>query len=380
MIPYSLSIPTKIYFGRNILQEALAAEKKSFPDKVLIVTTGRSLIRLGHLDRLKILLKTVCEVENIYVFDKISANPLVSEVEEGISLGKQENVSVVIGFGGGSALDAAKAVAAGIGMEVSCRQLFDGKVVPSEATLPIIAIPTTAGTGSELSKAAILSDSQEKIKKGIRGGSLFPKIAIVDSFFTETIPHNITMQTGFDALAHAIESFLSKASSPYTRMLSEKAIEIVGENLPRLVLDGNNQEARKRMSFASMIMGINLGNASTCLPHRLQYPIGAHTNTSHGSGLAALYPAWLYYESDVSLDGLKHIMNLLGFKQVDSKDSIVRMFVSFLKRLDLPVSLKEIGIQKQQLDIFVEGVTGNIQNDPVGTQDEIIKKIYYKAF
>ncbi len=347
---------------------------------MLIVTTGRSLIRLGHLERLKNLLKTVCEVENIYVFDKISANPLVNEVEEGIALGKLENVSAVIGFGGGSALDAAKAVAAGIGMQVSCRQLFDGKIVPTEATLPIIAIPTTAGTGSELSKAAILSDNQEKIKKGIRGGNLFPKIAIVDSVFTETIPHNITMQTGFDVLAHAMESFLSKASSPYTRMLSEKAIKLVGENLPRLAIDGCNQDAREKMSFASMIMGINLGNASTCLPHRLQYPVGAYTNTSHGSGLAALYPAWLYYESDVSLNSLKHIMNLLGFNQVDNKDRIVMTFVSFLKNLDLPVALKEIGVQKQQIDVFIDGVTGNIKNDPVGTQDEIIKKIYYKAF
>jgi len=155
--------------------------------------------------------------------------------------------------------------------------------------LPLVAIPTTAGTGSELSKAAIITDESRKIKKGIRGAALYPKVAIVDSVFTESVPYNITMETGFDVLAHGLESYISKSASPYTEMQSEQALRIVGTYLPALAENLQDREAREKMSFASMIMGINLGHASTCLPHRMQYHLGAHTDTSHGAGLEALF-------------------------------------------------------------------------------------------
>ena len=380
MVPYTLNMPTKVYFGREILKESLEKERSYFSGNLLIVTTGRSLIKFGHLDKICALLRSLPAVNEVFVFDEISSNPLVEKIDECISFGIKNNVSVVVGFGGGSALDAAKAVAAGIGMKVSCRELFDNDVEPSEKTLPIVAVPTTAGTGSELSKAAILSDDKNKIKKGLRGRYLFPSLAIVDSLFTETVPFSVTMETGFDALTHAIESYISKAASPYTKMLSETAIKIIGKNLPLLAENLNNSDARAQMSYASMIMGINLGNASTCLPHRMQYPLGAYTNTSHGAGLAAIYSAWLYYEADVSLEKLIYIMSLLGYPDCTNRDDVVSAFSSFTANFKLPSSLKELGVQKLQLDIFCNEITGNIKNDPVAVSDNVIQKIYNKAF
>ena len=267
---YQVAIPTKIYFGRNIWEEALKVQEAILQGNVMIVTTGRSLYRLGYVEELRKCLQNCSCIKNIVIFDTISANPKLSEVRKGILLGKQERTDVIVGFGGGSAMDAAKAIAAGVKSEVRIEDLFYQGGEPGADTLPVIAIPTTAGTGSELSKAAIITDDVRKIKSGIRGRALYPFAAIVDSYFTESVPFQVTMETGFDVLAHAAESYISRSASPYTKMQSETAIQIVGKYLPRLAENLKDEKAREKMSFASMIMGINLGNASTCLPHRLQ--------------------------------------------------------------------------------------------------------------
>ncbi|MCM1230992.1 MAG: iron-containing alcohol dehydrogenase [Ruminococcus flavefaciens] len=379
MKAYRLSIPTDIYFGRNILKDVISKQQNLIKGKVFIVTTGRSLIRLGHLEILEELLQELPYVEHVIVFDEISANPRLAEVKAGILFGKQEKVNIVVGFGGGSALDAAKAISVGIGHDDSIEDFFYNRKEPTNKTLPVVAIPTTAGTGSELSKAAILTDEERKVKGGIRGAALYPKLAIVDSQLTETVPIRITMETGFDVLAHAIESYISKAATPYTEMQSEHAIRIVGQYLPRLMIDLQDVKAREKMSFASMIMGINLGNASTCLPHRLQYPIGAHTDTSHGRGLAALYPTWMGYEYQYSDSKVKKVMELLTGMECKNSEDVVRSMSKFIANLGLNVSLREIGITDSMITRITKEVTGNLQNDPVSQDKNIIEKIYHTA-
>lgn len=380
MKAYQLNIPTEVYFGRNILKEVISKQQELIRGTVFIATTGRSLIRLGYLEMLKALLEGLPYVERVLIFDKISANPKLTEVKEGTAFGKQERADIVIGFGGGSALDAAKAIAVGIGHDDSIEEFFYNRKQPTEKTLPVVAIPTTAGTGSELSKAAILTDAKRKVKGGVRGAVLYPKLAIVDSWLTETVPAKTTMETGFDVLAHAVESYVSKAATPYTEMQSECAIKIVGQYLPRLMINLQDAEAREKMSFASMIMGINLGNASTCLPHRMQYPIGAHTDTSHGQGLAALFPAWLGYEYQYSGDKLKNAMELLTGKNCQNNEDAAALMSKFIDNLGLPASLHEIGIAEALIARMISEVTGNIQNDPVAQEEGIIEKIYRAAF
>ena len=380
MKAYQLNIPTKVYFGRDILKEVISEQQETIKGTVLIVTTGRSLVRLGHLERLKEMISDLPHVRRIIIFDEISANPRLSEVEKGTQLGKQESVDVLIGFGGGSAIDAAKAIAVGIGHDERIGEFFYNHKEPTGRTLPIVAIPTTSGTGSELSKAAIITDDEKKVKGGIRGTALYPQLAIVDSQLTETVPFKITMETGFDVLAHAIESYISKAATPYTEMQSEYAIQIVGKYLPRMARNLEDVEAREKMSFASMIMGINLGNASTCLPHRMQYPIGAHTDTSHGQGLAALFPAWVHYECKYSGDKLKKVMDILTDTDCRNEADMVEVMNRFISDLGLPLSLREIGITESMIEQMADEVTGNIQNDPASQEKEIIKEIYYKAF
>ena len=380
MNPYRITIPTKVYFGRNIWQEAIREQETLLQGNVMIVTTGRSLCRLGYVETLKQELLQCRYVRNVILFDKISANPKLSEIREGILLGRSGKADIMVGFGGGSAMDAAKAIAVGVKSEDDIETYFYQGKVPGEDTLPIIAMPTTAGTGSELSKAAILTDEVQVVKNGIRGERLYPVVAIVDSCFTESVSMRVTMETGFDVVAHAAESYISKASSPYTRMQSETALRIAGECLPRLALCLEDTEAREQMSFASMLMGINLGNASTCLPHRLQYPLGAHTNTSHGAGLAALFTAWVRCEYRHERAKIEKIVELLTGQCVRGEKECAETFKRFIKALGLPISLHEMGIVKQQLSEMADEVSGNIGNDPASKQEGIILQLYEMAW
>ncbi len=379
MNPYQITIPTKVYFGRNIWRQAIGTQETLLQGNVLIVTTGRSLCRMGYVEALKQEMMRCRYVTNVILFDKISANPKLSEVRAGILLGRKEKADIVVGFGGGSAMDAAKAIAVGVKSEDDIEAYFYQGKEPREGTLPIIAMPTTAGTGSELSKAAILTDEVQVVKNGIRGEALYPVAAIVDSCFTESVPMRVTMETGFDVVAHAVESYISKASSPYTRMQSETAVRIAGECLPRLALCLEDTEAREQMSFASMLMGINLGNASTCLPHRLQYPLGAHTDTSHGAGLAALFTAWIQCEYRHEPEKIERMAELLTGQCVRGEEKSVATFQRFIKALGLPVSLSKMGITKQQLFEMANEVSGNIGNDPASQEEGIILQLYEMA-
>lgn len=380
MDSYQIIIPTKVYFGRNIWRKELKKQETLLQGNIMIVTTGRSLQRLGYVNELHKHIQQCAYARKVIVFDNISANPKLSEVQSGILLGQQEEIDVIVGFGGGSAIDAAKAIAAGIREKEGIEALFYQGKEPGADTLPIIAIPTTAGTGSELSKAAIITDEERKVKTGIRGKALYPLAAIVDSCFTESVPFQTTMETGFDVLAHAIESYISKAASPYTRMQSEMAVRIVGEYLPRLAERLSDTEAREKMSFASMIMGINLGNASTCLPHRMQYPIGAHTDTSHGAGLAALFTAWVGCEYPYASEKLEKVTELLTRNRINGCRDCQKEIHQFIKLLRLPTSLQELGVERAELAIMASEVTGNIKNDPTGQEEGIISKIYEAAW
>lgn len=380
MKPYHINIPTNIYFGRDIWEESLKEIEYVLNKNVMIVTTGRSLIKLGYLENLKKTMLKNTLVNDIIVFDKVSANPRLSEAKEGIDLAKKNKSNVIVGFGGGSAMDMAKAIALGAKADDEVEEYFYGNKEVGNEVLPIIAIPTTAGTGSELSRASIITDSEKKVKRGIRGDALYPKAAIVDSIFTESVPFDITMQTGFDVLAHAMESYVSKASSPYTQMQSEYAIKLVGEMLPRLSVNLKDEEARKNMSYASMIMGINLGNASTGLPHRLQYPLGAFTDTSHGLGLAVLYCAWLDYEYKYSQEKVEKMISILIGENIRGKNECINEMQKFISSLKLPVTLKNMEIDRAQLRDMSEAVTGNLFNDPAAQEQDIIIKIYERAW
>lgn len=379
MTNFTLEVPTKIYFGNHIIKEALEKEKKWISGNVMVVTTGRSLFKYGYVSELQSILRQMVSVNEVKIYDRISQNPKLQEVNEAIVLGKERKITCVIGFGGGSAIDAAKAVAVGIGTgEELETYLLYGKE-PSNDVLPIIAIPTTAGTGSELSKAAIISSLKHQIKSGIRGKSLFPKAAIVEPRYTWTVPFDMTMETGFDVLAHAIESYLAVHSNMISEMISEKAIKIAASNLLVLAENLDNNNAREAMSFASMISGVNLANVGTCLPHRMQYAIGALTDTTHAAGLLALYPAWMKWEYIVNEEKIKQIFQWIGEEEPENEEKAKNIFQNFIERIGQTKTLLKLGINESNIEELTESVTGNITNDKLSELDNIINNIFQES-
>ncbi len=377
MKDFNLSIPTRIYYGREIFKDSLYKEKELLNCNVLVVTTGYALDKLGYVKQLTEVLKDI--TKETFVFYDIDANPKVEQVENAVKYGVEHDCKVVIGFGGGSSMDAAKAAAVGIGCKKPLNDFMFNGEVPSELTLPIIAIPTTAGTGSELSRGAILTSIERKIKTGIRGEHICPSVAIVDSYFTEQIPEKITIDTGFDVFAHAIESYVSRKSTAFSEMLSLEAIKTVVCNLPILKTDLHNQEARKNMSYASMIMGINLANVGTALPHRMQYPIGARTDTSHGIGLFALYPVWLKYEYKYNAKKIDVIAKLISEYQGLHSTSSVECITKFLFLLQNKTTLADLGVKDGYISEMISDVSGNITADPASDEVDIIRKIYCES-
>lgn len=375
MKSFELNIRTRVYFGKNITFEALKKERTLLSGNVIIITTGRSLNTLGYVEKLKNDILSLGSSE-VITFENISPNPKLSEIKTAIELGKINKVNVVIGFGGGSAIDAAKAAAAGIGYNGDIEDFLFERNQPEIETLPIIAIPTTAGTGSELSKGAIISSAEHKIKKGIRGDVLLPSVAIVDTEYTYSVPKQVTMETGFDVLAHAVESYVSVKSNRFSEMLSREAIHIVGECLNNLREDLQNKAARDKMCYASMIMGINLANIGTCLPHRMQYPIGAITDTSHAAGLAALYPSWIMYEYDYNKKKINDIFKWLSLGEAgDGTHAKIKM-KKYLEHLGLGYRLQDFGINYDKVKELSEAVSGNIYNDKLSEKKNIINTIF----
>ena len=376
---FNISLKTKIHFGTNIVEKALNDEAQNIIGNGLIVTTGRTLVKKGYVDSLYNILKTNNRVNQVLVYDKVSGNPKISEVEEAISIGRESDVNIVIGFGGGSSIDAAKAVAVGIGAKNPIENYLFNGMIPGKETLPIIAIPTTAGTGSELSKGAIITSGEKKIKTGIRGENIIPKIAIVDAAYTLTVPDKISMETGFDVLAHAIEAYVSQKANMFSEMLSEKAIRIVAEYLPIIHANPNNINAREQLSYASMLMGLNLANVGTCLPHRMQYPIGGVTENSHAEGLVALYPSWIYHQYRVNENKINNILYYMDLPKPGNAKAAKSEFQQFMNNLGLDYNLRRLGISEKDVDMLCDKVTGNIQNDKLADKPDIIKIIYTES-
>ena len=369
MKSYALSMSTRTYFGNKCVEEAIKKEKKTVGSRTLLITTGSALAELGFVDELVSWLDS-----EVFFYDKVTANPDVAEIRNAIKIGKENHVDSVIGFGGGSAIDAAKAAAVGIVSDIDIEEYLIKGLTPPADTLPIIAVPTTAGTGAELSKGAIISSREKRIKSGIRGEKVAPAVAIVDPAYTFKLPLTVTMETGFDVFAHAAESYCAVKADPFSEMLSEKAIKIVGEALPRLAQNLDDHEAREMMSFASHIMGYNVKNIGNCLPHRLQYPIGVVTETSHGAGLIALYPAWIKYESTVNPTRIKQILDWLGCEEGKPEERIRK----WLNKMNIARNITDLG-KAPSAEELAEMVSGNLKSDKLADVDKIIVTLYKES-
>jgi len=363
--------PTQIIFGRGKL-DLLGNIAEQYGNIALVVCGKTSMQKYGYLDRA---IKTLKEAGlETFVFDEVSPNPKSDEINRAINMVRKNSCNLIIGLGGGSSIDAAKAISVGI-CYGSIEDIIGKTLEENPNSLPVISIPTTAGSGAEVTKGTIITDVQRKFKSGIRGKDIFSKAAIVDPELTFSLPKKITAETGFDALTHAIESYVARKANPVTDIYAENAIEIIANNLEKAMENERDFEAREKMSFAALIGGLNIGNASSCLPHRLQQAMGSVLEVSHGIGLASVYPAWLKYAysyAKVKFDKIASIFE---------GESCEKSIIDFMKKIGVYCKLRDLGTKRGHIDKFLERISGNLTNDPIEKiNKELIKRIYIESF
>ncbi len=379
-ISWTSYLPTKILFGLNTLNKI--DEICSNYGKSALIVSGNSPLKTGLLNRCVTLLETAgIHVKNC---NAITSEPTVHQVNEIVSYIRNHKFDMLIALGGGSVIDATKAAAVIAIQGGKAEEYLTENKKLTDKTIPVIAIPTTAGTGAETSKGAIISWPEKELKGGIRGNMIFPKAAIVDPELTLTLSPEFTRITGFDIFTHAVETYLSRKATYVTALFSRQAIKAVTQYLPKILLNPNDLEARANLSFYSMLMGYNLANSSTCLPHRLQYPLGVLTGTPHALGLAALYPAWVkttYQKSSKRFDDIAEWMGGALDTEIENKPSdIYNLLILFMKTVDLLPAIQDLGITENMCDQLAKLVSGNLANDPWWHEEADISVIYREAF
>jgi alcohol dehydrogenase class IV len=322
-------------------------------------------------------------------FDGVIPNPTVDVVSQGAELARKSGAEVVIGLGGGSSMDTAKAIAVEATHPGSCWDyLYFRETQPTEKTLPIIAVPTTSGTGSHVTQVAVVTNTAERNKSALYNSILYPKVAIVDPELMLTMPPEITAATGFDAFTHAFESYINPNGSPYTDLLAAEAIRIIVQTLPEAVQDGQNIEYRIRMAWADTLAGLSIANAGVTLPHGIAMAMsGLYPHIAHGQALASVYPAIVRFSWKYAPEKFAFLGRQLRPEEKDLSDEAAAMMAvealeAFLQAIGLRKSLKELGVPENELDLLAERslVLPDYKSHPYVVNLEEVRKLLEESY
>ena len=380
---FPFRLPAVNYYGRGALTHLPGQIAGSKAKKVFLIS-DRGVAGAGLVDRVKALVEEGGGA--VKAFLDVEAEPGFQNLEEALAALKAWPADTVVGLGGGSPLDVAKAAAAMAGNQGSIRDYVGTGLIPRPG-LPAILIPTTAGTGSEVTPNAIFTDKEEKVKKGVVSPYLLPYAAIVDSTLTPSMPPSVTASTGMDALTHAIESYTSNKATPQTDLYALEAVGLAGRHLRRAVAKGDDEEAREGMALASVFAGISLANAGVGAVHALSYPLGGELGVPHGLSNALLLPYVLEYNVTGHPEKFFTLAkalgeNLEGLSQREGAFRAVKAVKELSADVGIPKTLREIGIKEEQipdLSRAAASITRLMANNPRPMNLDAVRAVYYKA-
>tara|TARA_S200000501_G_scaffold276234_1_gene260096 strand:+ start:6408 stop:7535 length:1128 start_codon:yes stop_codon:yes gene_type:complete len=363
--------PTNIIFGNGSINN-INKLAQGYGKKCLIVTGKNSIQKYGYLDIIKKNLD-----KKIFVYNNISPDVKSDEVNLAIEICKNKKIDFIIALGGGSTIDASKSISLYKSLN-KIDKVIGTNLNSNILSVPVIAIPTTAGTGSEVTKGAIITNSKSYFKSGVRGNQIFPKVAIIDPSLTLTLPQNVAVETGFDTFTHLFESYLANRSNIFTEALSIYGLGIILKELPKSLKNPKDLDLRSKVMFCSLLGGLNVANASTCLPHRLQQAMTDKNfkyKYSHAKGLSLVYPSWLkrvYPHSKLKITNLKKKLNIISSKY--------DFIIEFMEKIKIK-NKKKIKIEEKIINNFANNISGNLENDPMKKiSKKVIKEIYKETF
>jgi alcohol dehydrogenase class IV len=334
--------PEKILFGVGALA-SLGDEARRFGRRAILVTGKRAMAESGTTDRCRRILRDAGV--DVAVFDEVEPEPDVTTVDRCREILRTGRAEVVIGLGGGSAIDAAKVAAGLAGEDKPTRAFYDGKI--TRPGRPTIAVPSTSGTGSEMTSNGVISDRSERRKASIRDDSLIPAVALVDPELTLSAPPSVTAASGVDALVQAVESYLSRHATPLTEGLSLRAAEELVQALPGVVTRGDDLALRTRAAWGSAMAGLALTNARLGVVHGIASPVGIRFGVPHGVVCGVLLPAALAFNRPAAPEKFAALERLLGGDPVGYARGL-------LVACGLPTSLADYNLKPEAFEEIAE--------------------------
>ena len=381
MKPITIQQPQRIVFGSGCIAQFCEDYLKMGYKRLFILTAPPILPLIdGMLQTLH-----AAGVET-RIYDRIMQEPSVTDFKNILAVAKEFCADSVIGVGGGSVLDICKLVAALIDSEQQVEDLFGIGFVARKGCW-FACMPTTAGTGSEVSPNAILLDERDKLKKGIVSPYLIADVAYVDPQLTITVPAKITAETGMDALTHCIEAYTNKFAHPAIDMYALMGIKLIAGHLLRAVKDGNDLEAREALLLGSLYGGLCLGPVNTAAVHALSYPLGGEFHISHGLSNAILLPSVMKFNRSANLKKYAEVAIACGAPQGANDDETAQNGVDFITQLSkdcgIPTKLTEIGIPSEAVDHMAKAamdVQRLLKNNPRPVTEADAKAIYESLY
>lgn len=383
MKDFIFDLPTAVYFGNGYVNRVGdELNDRGFTRPMII--TDKGIVDAGLVEPIK---KSLAEKKiKFYLFDEVGANPKSSLIYKGVDYYKINKCDAMVAVGGGSSMDSAKAM----GMLIS----NGGKVEDYEGfgnikkPLPfILAIPTTYGTGSEVSNASIITNEEKKVKMFIGSNYLAPSMAIIDPELLVKLPYKIAASTGMDALTHAIESYVSKNANPVSDALNEYAIKAIASNLTGAATTDDDLEATSQMVMASCITAMAFNYTALGLVHSIAHSLGGLYDIPHGLANALMLPYVMKFNIPSRVNKFVKIAQLMGedtagLNDIDAAHLSLDAVNRLIEKLDIPTSLKEIGVDKASFKDITKHVfkDGNIGFNPRTVKEEDVMKILSSAY
>jgi alcohol dehydrogenase class IV len=354
---YEILGPRKIIAGENSIA-SVPNEMKQLGRRYPLIVTDRGIVKTGLLNRLTFLFDD--GKVKYKVFSEVEPDPEIAIMEKGKNVFKEGRHDILIALGGGSSIDTAKVLSFLATNEGTVKDYL-GMVSFKNDPIPIIAIPTTAGTGSEVSHAAIVTDQENKAKLFIKGIQLAPKAAVLDPILLKSLPPESITYPGIDAFTHAVESFLSTRSNFITQQLSLVAAKLIYQALIPFKENPGDTELGFKMLYGSCLAGIAMTNGGATVVHALALPIGSHYHLPHGLTCALFLRKALRENSDAVLDKYAIVLEALGFRREglsteDCADKLIETVDELMRKLGIPTSLKSLGIKHEVLPEMIEDV------------------------
>jgi alcohol dehydrogenase len=379
MNAFEFVLPTRIKFGHGVVAE-VGEEIKSMGKKNVLLITGPKIIKTSIVPKVMESLEA-SGIKDVTVFTDIEQNPRDYNVHRALEVARQCKADIIVAVGGGSVIDVAKAVGIMLTNPGEKIQEFEGLGQVKNRILPIVAIPTTVGTGSEVTFWSVITDTDRHFKMSIGSPLIAPELAVVDPDLVESLPASVVASTGMDALTHAIEGYTCLLSEPITDACGIYAVEMIAENLRKAAL-GNDPEARAKMLLGSLIAGICFGNSDIAAVHAMAEAVGGLYDTPHGVANAILLPYVMEYNCVADIEKFSKIAQALGENtQFLSKRDAAYRAVEAVHKLNADLgmpSLQEVGVDYDDLDLLADKSAMNVSVD--SNPRKITKLDFLKVF